>query len=214
LLISLLPMLAFAMWSETLRVNSAVSTGEVDWRIVPGSLIYLDACGLQPGYGFFAGNDWNATYLPQPGAIQLDKDVGCTSVVLMDGDGDGDMDTMNVTLHNTYPYYYTHIAFKVHNSGTIPVKIWRVIINGQEFYELNEQVLQQGVELDLTGDGRPDVLIWWGNNFGIQLHPCQSADISFDLTLLQDAPEGATLTFIVRFEAVQWNEYFVPTLRD
>ncbi|MEM1857682.1 MAG: hypothetical protein QW300_00550, partial [Desulfurococcaceae archaeon] len=82
LLISLLPMLAFAMWSETLRVNSAVSTGEVDWRIVPGSLIYLDACGLQPGYGFFAGNDWNATYLPQPGAIQLDKDVGCTSVVL------------------------------------------------------------------------------------------------------------------------------------
>ncbi|MEM3937477.1 MAG: hypothetical protein QXX73_05335 [Desulfurococcaceae archaeon] len=214
LLISLLPMLAFAMWSETLRVNSAVSTGEVDWRIVPGSLIYLDACGLQPGYGFFAGNDWNATYLPQPGAIQLDKDVGCTSVVLMDGDGDGDMDTMNVTLHNTYPYYYTHIAFKVHNSGTIPVKIWRVIINGQEFYELNEQVLQQGVELDLTGDGRPDVLIWWGNNFGIQLHPCQSADISFDLTLLQDAPEGATLTFIVRFEAVQWNEYSVPTLRD
>ncbi|MEM1843610.1 MAG: hypothetical protein QXD75_03710 [Desulfurococcaceae archaeon] len=214
LLISLLPMLAFAMWSETLRVNSAVSTGEVDWRIVPGSLIYLDACGLQPGYGFFAGNDWNATYLPQPGAIQLDKDVGCTSVVLMDGDGDGDMDTMNVTLHNTYPYYYTHIAFKVHNSGTIPVKIWRVIINGQEFYELNEQVLQQGVELDLTGDDRPDVLIWWGNNFGIQLHPCQSADISFDLTLLQDAPEGATLTFIVRFEAVQWNEYFVPTLRD
>ncbi|MEM1612544.1 MAG: hypothetical protein QXH02_04215 [Desulfurococcaceae archaeon] len=214
LLISLLPMLAFAMWSETLRVNSAVSTGEVDWRIVPGSLIYLDACGLQPGYGFFAGNDWNATYLPQPGAIQLDKDVGCTSVVLMDGDGDGDMDTMNVTLHNTYPYYYTHIAFKVHNSGTIPVKIWRVIINGQEFYELNEQVLQQGVELDLTGDDRPDVLIWWGNNFGIQLHPCQSADISFDLTLLQDAPEGATLTFIVRFEAVQWNEYSVPTLRD
>ncbi|MEM4881597.1 MAG: hypothetical protein QXL28_04320 [Desulfurococcaceae archaeon] len=214
LLISLLPMLAFAMWSETLRVNSAVSTGEVDWRIVPGSLIYLDACGLQPGYGFFAGNDWNATYLPQPGAIQLDKDVGCTSVVLMDGDGDGDMDTMNVTLHNTYPYYYTHIAFKVHNSGTIPVKIWRVIINGQEFYELNEQVLQQGVELDLTGDDRPDVLIWWGNNFGIQLHPCQSADISFDLTLLQDALEGATLTFIVRFEAVQWNEYSVPTLRD
>lgn len=209
-LLALLPMLAFAMWSETLRVNSAISTGEVDWRFVPGTLIYLDACGLQPGYGFFAGNDWNATYLPQPGTVQLDKDVGCTRVVLIDSDGDGDTDTMNVTLHNMYPYYYTHIAIKVHNSGTVPIKIWKIIINGQEFYELNEQELQQGVELDLTSDDKPDVLIWWGDNFGVQLHPCQSADISFDITLLQDAPEGATLTFTVRFIAIQWNEYIIP----
>lgn len=201
---------AVAMWSETLRINSRIDTGELDWRIVPGTVIYLDACGLPPGYGYYRGNDWNATYLPIPGAIQLDKDVGCTDVTLIDSDSDGDMDTMNATLRNTYPWYYTHIAFKVHNDGTIPLRIWRIIIDGQVFHELNEQELQQGVELDLTGDGKPDVLIWWGDNFGVQLHPCQSADISFDVTVLQDAPELSTLSFTITFQAVQWNEYNVP----
>ncbi|MFN3268756.1 MAG: hypothetical protein ACK416_05820, partial [Zestosphaera sp.] len=110
-----------------------------------------------------------------------------------------------------YPWYYTHIAFKVHNDGTIPLKIWRVIINDVAYYELNEQELQQGVELDLNGDGEPDVTVWWGDNFGVQLEPCQSADISFDLTVLQAAPEGATLTIYISFEAIQWNEYYVPT---
>ncbi|MEM1628456.1 MAG: hypothetical protein QXP02_03440 [Desulfurococcaceae archaeon] len=212
ILISLSAILALAMWSETLRVNSSISTGEVDWEIVSGTVIYLDACGLQPGYGVFRGNDWNATYLPLPGAVQLDKDVGCADVTLIDSDGDGDYDTMNVTLHNVYPWYYTHIAFKVHNDGTIPIKIWRIIIDGQEFYELNEQELQQGVELELTGDDKPDLLIWWGNNFGVQLHPCQSADISFDVTVLQDAPQSSTLTFTVQLEAIQWNEYSVPAM--
>jgi len=201
---------ALALWSETLRVNVAVGTGEVDWEIVSG-IIWLDACGLQPGYGYFRGNDWNASHLPEPGAVQLDKDVGCTDVTLIDSDGDGDYDTMNITLRNVYPWYYTHIAFKVHNDGSVPIKIWRIIINGLEFYELNEQELQQGVELDLTGDGKPDVLIWWGDNFGVQLHPCQSADISLDITVLQGAPQGSTLSFTVSFEAIQWNEYYVPS---
>jgi len=211
ILLTLLTVAALAMWGEILRVNVAVGTGEVDWRFVPGTLIWLDACGLLPGYGYFRGNDWNASYLPKPGAKQLDKDVGCTDVELIDSDGDGDYDTMKVTLHNVYPWYYTHIAFKVHNDGTIPIKIWRIVIDGQEFYELNKQALQQGLELDLTDDEKPDVLIWWGDNFGVQLHPCDSADISFDITVLQDAPQGSTLSFTVSFEAIQWNEYYVPS---
>jgi len=201
---------ALALWSETLRVNVAVGTGEVDWEIV-GPVTWLDACGLLPGYGYFRGNDWNASYLPEPGAVQLDKDVGCTDVTLIDSDGDGDYDTMNITLSNVYPWYYTRTSFKVHNDGSIPIKIWRVIINGREFYELNEQELQQGVELDLTGDGKPDVLIWWGDNFGVQLEPCRSADVGLDITVLQDAPQGSTLSFTVSLEAIQWNEYYVPS---
>ncbi|MGB9827779.1 MAG: hypothetical protein ACPLSM_04605, partial [Thermosphaera sp.] len=123
-------LVGLAMWTDSLKANSYVSTGELDWEIVPGPTIWLDACGLPPGYGMFKGNDWNASLLPMPGAIQLDKDVGCTSVTLIDSDGDGDYDTMNVTLVNVYPWYYTHIAFKVHNDGTIPLKIWRVVFDG------------------------------------------------------------------------------------
>jgi len=190
-----------AMWSETLRVNVAVATGEVDWEFVEGTLTWLDACGLTPGYGFKKGNDWNAS-LPGPGAKQLDKDVGCTDVTLIDSDGDGDYDTMIVTLRNVYPWYYTHIGFSVHNDGSVPIKIWRVIIADQ-YYLYN----RGRVEVDLTDDEKPDIRIWWGDSFGDQLHPCDSADISFDITVLQDAPQGSTLTFTISFEAIQWNEY-------
>jgi len=200
ILLTLLTVAALAMWFETLQVNVAVGTGEVDWEILPPA-IWLDKCGS-------GDKDWNAS-VPRP--QQLNKDVGCTDVELIDSDGDEDYDTMKVTLYNVYPWYYTHIAFKVHNDGTIPIKIWRIIIDGREFYKLNEQELQQGVELDLTGDGKSDVLIWWGDNFGVQLHPCQSADISFDITVLQDAPQGSTLSFTISFEAIQWNEYYVPS---
>ncbi|RLG84625.1 MAG: hypothetical protein DRO39_07345 [Thermoprotei archaeon] len=211
LLVAIFGAVTMAMWSETLRINVTVSTGELDWEIVSGPTVWLDACGLQPGYGFYGGNDWNASYLPGPGADQLGKDVGCTDVELLDSDGDGDYDSMNITLHNVYPWYYTHIAIKVHNDGTIPLKIWRIIVvtsNGSyTYYELNEQELQQGVELDVDGDGEKDILLWWGDNFGVQLHPCQSADISLDITVLQTAKEGTTYNFLIKFEAIAWNEY-------
>jgi len=88
--ISVAILVGLAMWSMNLRANTYVASGELDWEIMSGPTIWLDACGLQPGYGYFRGNDWNATYLPLPGALQLDKDVGCTNVELIDSDGDGD----------------------------------------------------------------------------------------------------------------------------
>ena len=87
------------------------------------------------------------------------------------------------------------------------MKIWRVVIDSQAFYELNEQALQQGLEVDADGDGYNDTLIWWGDNFGKQLEPCQSADISLDITVLQKAPENSTYNILITFDAVQWNEY-------
>lgn len=205
---------ALAMWSETLKVNTYVSTGEVDVEFVNGTLIYLDACGLQPGYGVYGGNDWNASNYPQPLAVQLGKDVGCVNVTLYDSDNDGDSDTMKVELRNVYPWYYTHIAFKIHNNGNVPVKIWKVILNNGThdfiYYELNEQELHQGEEIDVTSDGNPDLTIWWGNNFGEQLEPCESVDISWDITVLQNAPQNTTLTFTIKLIVIQWNEYSVP----
>ncbi len=203
---------AYSMWSQGLAVNSHVETGELDIEFLNGSLIYLDGCGLAPGYGYDHGNDWNATYYPAPSATQLDKDVGCTRAELLDTDGDGDYDTINVTLHNVYPWYYTHVAFKVHNNGDIPVKIWRVLIDGKYYYEINEDILNShGVHIDVNNDTLPDIAIWWGDNFGKQLHHCDSADMSFDITVLQPAPQGSDITITIKLEAVQWNEYTVPS---
>ena len=200
-----------AMWYDTLKVNTYVTTSELDVEFLNSSLIYLDACGLSPGYGASGGYDWNASYLPEPDGFQLNKDVGCTNVTLIDSDGDGDLDTMKVVLHNVYPWYYTHIAFKIHNNGEIPFKIWRLTIsngtNSTYYYEINENQAQEGVYVDLSGDGKADILIWWGDNFGKQLHHCQSVDISFDLTVLQEAPQNTDLVLYIRLDVVQWNEY-------
>ncbi len=191
-----------AMWSDTLKVNTTIDTGRVSIVFVNGSITYKDACGLRPGYGDYRGNDWNATYYPNTTAVQLDKDVGCTEVTLVDSR------TLNITIYNAYPWYYNHIAFKIVNEGTVPVKIWRVIIDGHAYYSLNAtQVEQQGLELDLNHDGVPDITVWWGDNFGAQLEPGQGADISLTITVLEGAPQGSTLSFTAQLQAVQWNEY-------
>ena len=192
---------AYAMWSGTLRANVTVKTGEVDWEIYNVN-IWLDKCAY-PINDYF----WNATL---GNYEQTNKDVGCTNVTLMDSDLDGDYDTMNVTIHNAYPWYYTHIAFKVHNDGSIPIKVWKIVVDGTEYFEIQPG---QGILIDLNNDSKPDVQMWWGDSFGTQIEPCSSVDISFDLTVLQDAPENSTLTFTISFMAIQWNEYEenVPT---
>jgi len=190
--------LAYAMWSQSLYVEGSVDTGELDWELVQGYLIHLDH-----------GNDWNASWYPKGGFEQLSKDVGSTTVRQVDSDGDGDLDTIVVTLSNVYPWYGEHIAFKVHNNGDIPLIIWKVVFKnatGAVLYEMYESV-EYAIELDLNGDGRPDIASWWGDNFGAQLHPCGTRDISFDITVLQGAPQGETLTFTIEFVAIQWNEY-------
>ncbi len=201
--------LAYAMWIETLRVNGYVSSGEVDICYLGNSVIQSDPYG--PG-----NYDYNVNWSMIPAKIifRTDKDVAYTNTSLWDSDGDGDMDTMNVTIYNAYPWYFNHIAFEIKNCGTIPVKIWRVKIwNGTDdfvFYEIQEQQLQRGTMFDLDGDGKADVLIWWGDNFGKQLHPGDYADISFDITILQNATENTLLQFSITLEAVQWNEYYIP----
>jgi len=57
-------------------------------------------------------------------------------------------------MHNVYPWYYEHIAFKVHNDGTIPLKIWRIIINENVYYEINQHELQEGEYFDFDDDGK------------------------------------------------------------
>ncbi len=209
---------AAAMWYQTLGAVVTVNTGRVDIGFI-SPIIYLDACGLQPGYGMSGGYDWNASGFPDKTGYEQPvvdaKDVGCTNVTVEDTDGDGDNDLMTVNLYNVYPWYYSHIDFNVMNTGTVPIKIWRIIVvspdGNRTYYEINAEGVEHGVPLDLNNDGHADVVMWWGDNFGKQLHPGETAAISFDLTVLQEAPQNANLSFSIILQAVQWNEYSVPT---
>ena len=70
----------FARWSQTLYIEGSIATGELDWEFVPGTLIQRDPCDPPT-------NDSNC----EPGwtnVHQVDKNVGCTELELVDTDGE------------------------------------------------------------------------------------------------------------------------------
>lgn len=184
----------YAHWSQTLTIEGTVNTGELDWEFWSG--VSIDPQTPET-------LDWHCndgfTVPPIPPFWQGDKNVGYTTTVLVDTDLDGDFDRLEVALHNVYPSYFNDISYWVHNNGSIPLIIDRVIIDGQEF------TAPFYVSLDLNGDALDDVEIQYGNNFGDQLEPCDFREISFWIHVLQAAPQGESLTFTMELVAIQWN---------
>jgi len=195
-----------ALWYEELEVEAVVDTAELDWEFT--DFFFFDSCYLVPGpdKNLFDFVELNPVTAPEG------KDVGCTLVEEIDTDNDGDFDMLNVTLNNTYPYYYTAVNFWVHNNGEVPLKVWRLVIildNGTQYVYTENEVADNPIitQLDLNNDGKPDVFLWFENAFGDQLEPCQTIDISMHITVLQPAPQNETLHFQLTLDAVTWNEY-------
>ena len=191
---------AYAHWSETLYIDGTVDTGELDWGFVAWSCID-------------GGVDYHCRdgFAGPPPLFWLDpkgKNVGSCTLNPVDTDGDGDVDKLELTLTNVYPSYFCSISVYAKNTGTIPLIIDTVTIDGHVLRKTPTPT----VGLDLTADGLDDVEIWWGNGFCAQLHPGdRSPEMSFWIHILQDAPEGATITFSIEIMAIQWNMYVPPT---
>jgi len=194
--------LTYALWSKTLYIDGYIWTEELDWEIEDNSVTLKDDIG---------DDDWTCDSTMTPPLVienitELDKDVGNTTWLLIDSDLDGDWDTLNITVNNVYPCYYQHVDFWVHNNGDVPLKIWKVIIAGNEYYENDNPI----VCLDLDGDFDYDIIIRWGNSFGDQIEYCESKNMSFDFHILQPADEGDIYSFTIQLVAIQWNEYEFP----
>jgi len=199
----------FALWSETQTISGTVNTGEVDWELTACGV--LDEIASPPYYvGVPSLDDYTCRegfVGPPPYFWHSDKNVGWGEQELVDTDHDGDFDTLQLTLHNVYPCYFNSVSAYARNDGTVPIIIEKVIIDGTEITSLPAPV----VRLDLNSDGFDDVEIWWGNAIGTQLEPGEdSPEMSFWFHCLQGAPQGATLTFNITLEAVQWNESIHP----
>ena len=97
-----------AMWSETLRVNVTVSTGEVD---VEWSDWWCNDIGPDPQTpdGPFHNDEG--------------KDVAHCIVEAEEWEDD-QVIKLNVTIVNAYPGYRANITMLVDNIGTIPVKLY------------------------------------------------------------------------------------------
>lgn len=184
---------AYAHWSETLWLNGTVKTGNMCAEFEFNMHSQKDPFGPYNDYTC----DVNFTNIHQ-----INKNVGHTNITYVDTDNDGCNDTLKIDMGNVYPCYYEHIGFWIHNCGTIPWKIWRVIFNPG-----NVIIYEPGyLTLDLNNDGKADIEIKWGNEFDRQKDPCEDFEVSFQIHILQPIPENSTLTFTITIEMVNWNE--------
>jgi hypothetical protein len=180
---------AYAHWSETLLIAGTVNTGELDWQ-------FTQVQSLDPGTTLdYHCNDGFEGQLYWQG----EKHVGTTTIEITE-----DPHVAQVTLTNVYPSYFTSITLYAQNTGTIPLIIDKVIIDGIVISAGTQTI----VSLDLDDDGQDDIEIWWKDGIGTQLEPDDFADeMSIWIHILQPAPEGATLTFQIQVVAIQWNLY-------
>ncbi len=169
---------AYAMWSETLRVNVIVNTGEVD---IEWSSVECDDTGIDPGY---------------------DKDVASCSVEIIDLEEPAAK--IHIEIDNAYPCYTVVITGVVDNVGTIPVKLLGITLDEMDIepctvYELDLDGdglpdLNVHVEfVDLEGDGT-------------QIDPGEADAFRITIHVKQDAKELATYEFEMEFAYAQWNE--------
>jgi len=175
----------YARWAENLSISGTVETGEVDWEFY--NIYYPDQppectqddVGIDPGW---------------------DKNVGSTGWAFSDSDGDGDYDTLAITVSNAYPFYRNHLSTWVHCNGTVPIIIvgaWVSFGGGSEVW------LPAG---DWVYNNDSSLRVNFGDNYGDQLHFCDSRDISLAFEVLQPAQQSTQYTFSIRYEAVQYNE--------
>jgi hypothetical protein len=101
---------AVAMWSDILKINATIKTGEV--KVKFSSWTCSDEGSDPQGQGFHN---------------EEGKNVASCNVEASDGENPI---TLSVTLNNTYPGYSVDVTFTVDNIGTIPVKLLNYNIIG------------------------------------------------------------------------------------
>jgi hypothetical protein len=158
---------AYAHWTDTIYIDGQVCTGEVDVGLDPNRISEIDDCPDQVWCDWV----WDGFSDSCPAGYHFEgigdaPEGKCPATVTFnttDEDGDGCVDILEVTIHNAYPHFLTHISVYVCNCGTIPVILQEPIFTQSDF-----------------------LLIEYGDNIGRQLHPGQCVEISFFVGVVQN----------------------------
>lgn len=208
----------YATWSQTLTITEEVNTGNFCMEFGRQPVTVLDPfCPpplfplplpdppTTPEYG-----DWNATtdfasvYITDPR-----KNVACGEAAY---DVGANPQGLTIILHDVYPWYYNHFDFWVHNCGTIPAHLNKILVKdapgpgGNLLAEITSD--GQIVTLDLDGNGTDDFQFKWGDHIGDQFDPCNDLNISFGVLILQDdgdTIQGGKFTFYIELVFDQFN---------
>jgi len=189
---------SYAHWSDTLWLKGTVTTGKLCAEFEEGMEIQKDP------FGQF--NDWTCEeeFID---IHQLTKNIGYTNLTYETKDHDNCPNTLKIDMVNVYPCYYEHISFWVKNCGTVPWVLTEVIFNPGHVV-----ITKKGTyfTLDLNGDGKADIEIKWGDNFGSQTDPGEDFEISFHIHVLEPIPKDSVLSFTAEINVINWNEYPLP----
>ena len=196
----------YANWSQTLTITEEVNTGDFCMEFGPLSPTVKDDDAPPPVYPTSdpdenATRDFTSVYTPVPG-----KNVAWGTAVY---DAGACPQGLKVTLYDVYPWYYNHIDFWVHNCGTIPANLNKVLVKDSAG-NLLEEITYDGqiVTLDLDNNGIDDFQMIWGDNIGDQFDPCIQKNFSFGILILQDDDptwQDNQFTFYVELVFDQWN---------
>jgi len=166
---------SYAYWTETLSVSGSVTTGELDAQFTNA---FTDDDGGVNNTAKDAGDDGKDPKECGPNPARYGYDVAASSANITDPH------TAMITVSNSYPSYYTTAWFDIQNTGTIPVKIKSVNLEGVP------------TELNVTKVADPT---------GTILEPGETAQLGICVHVKPDAGEGATYTFSVTVDVEQFN---------
>lgn len=209
----------YALWYKVLTIDGTVNTGSVHAKFIAAFTddddvvnnvdkdpTDLDDCEDIGGVDM-DGDGLTSCDPKESGADadRWDKDVArCDAGIDPD-----DPNVAWVTKTNVYPSYYCTAWFEIENDGTVPVKIASATVNGQPVtpsvptpFDLdnadgdNDNSTGADVEIHLTGLDEECQ----------QIEPDEIVQMDIDQHILQDAPQGDTLSYTVEVQLNQWNE--------
>ena len=186
---------AFAMWSDILKINATIETGDVDIKFT-GTLRIFE--------GLEYGKPWVANCSAELTEVQ-DEDEDNPA-------GNNDLE-LDIHVYNAYPCYYCKVSdVSVKNTGSVPVKLKTSVYANDTECELKTDELGQpyyGCDVDGNDNDIYDIVLWgcFTSLEGVQLEPGESISFTVDMHVEQDAEQSNTYTIKILIKGIQWNEY-------
>lgn len=204
---------AFAHWSQTLTITENVTTGNFCMEFGPAGTsmsdedappeVFPTTTPDENAYWDDVNEVW-VTFTPTP-----EKNVAWGESYYTDY-VDGHATGLQIKLHDVYPWYYNSCDFSLHNCGTIPAWLPKIIVKDSDGDVLGELTYDaEELDIDLDGNGTDDLAIVYGNHIGsaFQYNPCNQIDISVFFVVLQDneMAQGEEFSFTFELPFVQFN---------
>ncbi|NOZ88710.1 MAG: hypothetical protein GXO15_02150 [Crenarchaeota archaeon] len=178
---------AYAAWTETLRIEATVKTGELDVAFDENSLQVTDTGADPQADGYDNGEDF---------------DVAQAYLQPLSHDDEGDLVALNFTLNNTYPGYTACAEFNITNIGSIPARITDINVTVDDTTYTYEDYVNNNEKIELY-DGA--IVVKYNMTVGEVLEAKKEKSYKVCVEVTEKAQELQEYAFTVIIEFTQWN---------